>query len=227
MTVTTGSAAGPCSDLSVVEVAVGTSDLGLGMAGAVPGMILADLGARVTRVVGTESVAIDAGVTWGLAWTRDKEIVVTDDVDDTRARLADADVALVYGPEMLVEARGLGARDTCSPNPALVYARCRPSRTSTGTVDDYALLVEANAGFCTQLAGHREGAIFVDVRAAESGAAFLLTTSVLALLRRRALTGAGGWAETSLYDGMLSTLGCMIGRSERGVLPRERFRDCL
>src|SRR5262249_20436677 len=24
-----------------------------------------------------------------------------------------------------------------------------------------------------------------------------------------------GWAETSLYDGMLATLGCMIGRSER------------
>src|SRR5262249_42508421 len=153
----------PCSDLAVVEVVVGTSDLGLGMAGAVPGMILADLGARVARVVGTESVAIDAGVTWSVAWNRDKEVVVTDGVDDVRARLADADVALVYGPETLVEARGLGARDMCSQNSALVYARCRPSRTSTGTVDDYALLVEANAGFCTQLAGHREGPIFVDV----------------------------------------------------------------
>ena len=30
-------------------------------------------------------------------------------------------------------------------------------------------------------------------------------------------TGAGGWAETSLYDGMLATLGCMIGRSERAA----------
>jgi crotonobetainyl-CoA:carnitine CoA-transferase CaiB-like acyl-CoA transferase len=27
----------------------------------------------------------------------------------------------------------------------------------------------------------------------------------------------GGWAETSLYDGMLATLGCMIGRSERAA----------
>src|SRR5262249_53800710 len=108
-------------------------------------------------------------------------------------------------------------------DPALVYARCRPSRTSNGTVDDYALLVEANAGFCTQLAGHRAGPIFIDVRAAESGAAFLLTTSVLALLRRRALTGAGGWTETSLYDGMLSTLGCMIGRSERAPTEVEAY----
>ena len=40
---------------------------------------------------------------------------------------------------------------------------------------------------------------------------------MLALLRRRALTGDGGWAETSLYDGMLATLGCMIGRSERAA----------
>jgi len=40
---------------------------------------------------------------------------------------------------------------------------------------------------------------------------------VLALLLRRARTGAGGWAETSLYDGMLATLGCMIGRSERAA----------
>ena len=40
---------------------------------------------------------------------------------------------------------------------------------------------------------------------------------MLALLRRRALTGGGGWAETSLYDGMLATLGCMIGRSERAA----------
>jgi len=77
--------------------------------------------------------------------------------------------------------------------------------------------VEARAGFCTQLAGHRPGPIFVDVRASGIGTASLLTVSVLALLCRRAQTGAGGWAETSLYDGMLATLGCMIGRSERAA----------
>ena len=118
---------------------------------------------------------------------------------------------------------GLGFRDLHDGNPGLVYARCRPSRTANGTVDDYGLLVEANAGFCTQLAGHRPGPIFVDARATGSGAAFLLTASVLALLCRRAETGAGGWAETSLYDGMLSTLGCMIGRSERAPVEVESY----
>ena len=205
----------PCEGLVVVEVAIGVSDLGLGLAGGVPGMLLADLGASVTRVVGTEPVGIDRGLSWTRAWHRDKQIVATDDAIKVGELLAGADVALVYGPERLVESRGLGHHDVCAAHPGLVYARCRPSLTSSGTVDDYGLLVEARAGFCTQLAGHRPGPTFVDVRASGSGAAFLLTTSVLALLNRRAQTGAGGWAETSLYDGMLATLGCMIGRPER------------
>ena len=213
----------PCAGLSVVELAVGTSDLGLGMAGGVPGMILADLGASVVRVVGTEAVPIDEDVTWRRVWHRDKQIVTTDDRDEVHALLRDADIALVYGSEALVEARGLGFRDLQAVNPTLVYARCRPSRTAKGTVDDFGLLVEANAGFCTQLAGHRPGPIFVDVRAAASGTAFLLTVSVLALLCRRRATGLGGWAETSLYDGMLATLGCMIGRSERAPADVESY----
>ncbi len=220
---TAASTARPCVGLSVVEVAVGTSDLGLGLAGGVPGMILADLGASVVRIVGTERVPIDVGVTWGRVWHRDKHVVATDDRDDVYTRLRDADVALVYGPEALVEDRGLGFRDLHVVNPTLVYARCRPSRTARGTVDDYGLLVDAGAGFCTQLAGHRPGPIFVDTRAADSGAAFLLTTSVLALLCRRVQAGTGGWAETSLYDGMLSTLGCMIGRSERAPVEVESY----
>ncbi|SEG83873.1 Crotonobetainyl-CoA:carnitine CoA-transferase CaiB [Thermomonospora echinospora] len=207
----------PCGGLSVVEVAAGTSELGLGLAGGVPGMLLGDLGADVVRVVGARPVPLDADVPWGRAWHRDKRIVATDDRDEICELLRGADVALVYGPEELVERRGLGHRELAETNPGLVYARCRPSRTAKGTIADYGLLVEAAAGFCTQLAGHRPGPIFVDVRAPGVGTASLLTVSVLGLLRRRALTGAGGWAETCLYDGMLATLGCMIGRSERAA----------
>lgn len=185
-------------------------------------MLLADLGASVVRVVG-ERVPIDEDVPWSRAWHRDKRIVATDDRDEVFALLRDADVALVYGPEALVEGQHLGYRDLRAANPALVYARCRPSRTATGTVEDFGLLVEARSGFCTQLAGHRPGPIFVDARAPGIGAASLLLTSVLALLYRRARTGAGGWAETSLYDGMLATLGCMIGRSERAAPEIESY----
>ncbi|WP_018501719.1 CaiB/BaiF CoA-transferase family protein [Parafrankia discariae] len=213
----------PCAGLTVVEVAVGTSDLGLGLAGGVPGMLLADLGARVVRVVGTTTPAIDEHVAWGEVWHRDKELVVTDDAAQVRDLLAGADVAFVYGPEALVERRGLGHLDLRAANPGLVYVRCRPSRTSKGRGEDFGLLVEARAGFCTQLVGHRPGPVFVDAQAAGSGTAFLLTTSALALLRRRVGTGTGGWAETSLYDGLLSTLGCMIGRSERAATEIESY----
>jgi crotonobetainyl-CoA:carnitine CoA-transferase CaiB-like acyl-CoA transferase len=215
--VSDGAAGSPLAGLSVVEVAAGTSDLGLGLAGGLPGLLLTDLGAAVTRVVGTDTPGIDGWVPWGRAWHRDKRVVTVDDPGEIRSLLAAADVALVYGPEALVEGRGLGWRDLEPANPGLVYARCRPSRTATGTVDDHGLLVEARTGFCTQLAGHRPGPVFVDVRAPGAGAALLLTTSVLALLRRRALGAHGGWAETSLYDGMLATLGCMIGRSQRAA----------
>ncbi len=213
----------PCAGLTVVEVAVGTSELGLGLAGGVPGMILADLGASVVRVVGSQAAPIDRQVTWGRAWHRDKQTVVTDDAAEVAARLGDADVALVYGPPSRVEARGLGYGDVCATNPGLVYARCRPSWNATGTMDDYALLVEARSGFCTQLAGHRPGPIFLDYPATGGGTAFLLTTSVLALLGQRAATGRGGWSETSLYDGMLTTLGCMVGRSERAPVEVESY----
>jgi crotonobetainyl-CoA:carnitine CoA-transferase CaiB-like acyl-CoA transferase len=213
----------PCAGVKVVEIASGTSDLGLGAAGGVPGMLLADLGAEVVRVVDATAAPIDAEVSWGRVWHRDKRIIAGADRNEVFALLRAADVALVYGPEDLVESRLLGYREVRMVNPALVYARCRPSRTAAGTVADFGLAVEARAGFCTQLAGHRRGPIFVDVRASGMGTAYLLVTSVLALLCRRARTGAGGWAETSLYDGLLTTLGCMIGRSERAAPEVESY----
>jgi crotonobetainyl-CoA:carnitine CoA-transferase CaiB-like acyl-CoA transferase len=207
---------GPLSGLSVAELAVGVSDLGLGLAGGVPGMLLSQLGADVTRITARSGAEpADAGVPWGQVWHRGKRLIATDDADEIVAVLRAADVVLAYGAEDLVEARGLGYRDVAAACPAVVYARCRPSRTGTGTVEDYGLLVEARSGFCGQLEGHRPGPIFADVRAPGLGTAALLTTSVLGLLLRRAESGAGGWAETSLHDGMLATLGCMIGRSER------------
>jgi crotonobetainyl-CoA:carnitine CoA-transferase CaiB-like acyl-CoA transferase len=214
---------GPLGGLSVVEVVVGTSDLGLGLAGGVPGRVLADLGASVVRVTAPTAVPIDSGLPWSEAWHRDKQVVATDDRDRVFALLRHADVALVYGPEGLVEGRALGYRDLRAVNPSLVYARCRPSRTSAGVAADFGLLVEARAGLCTQLVGHRPGPIFVDVRAPGIGTASLLLVSVLALLCHRAQTGTGGWAETSLYDGMLATLGSMIGRSERAAPEIESY----
>ncbi len=204
----------PCQGLSVVELSCGASELGLGMAGGVPGMIFADLGASVTRIVDPSPLALDRDVAWGRAWHRDKQLLQTDDRARIRALLDRADVALVYGPEARIEQAGWSYQELSRSNRSLIHARVRASRTSRGTVEDYGLLVEASTGFYSQLSGHRDGPIFIDARAAGAGASFLLTTGVLALLRRRAITGVGGWLETSLYDGMLATLGTMIGRAE-------------
>ena len=214
---------GPLDGIRVVEVAIGASDLGLGHAGGVPGRLLADLGATVTRLVGPTAPPIDADVPWGRVWHRGKDVVAGADPGEIRDHLLRADVAFVYGPDALVEGRGLGWADVGATHPELVHVRCRPSRTATGELADHALLVEARSGFCTQLAAHRPGPMLVDVRASATGAAFVLTASALALLRRRELGGAGGWAETSLYDGMLATLGCMIGRSERAAPKVESY----
>lgn len=202
---------------------MGTSELGVGLAGGVPGMILGDLGARVVRLVSSATPDIDEEVSWGHAWHRDKQLVVADDAGTILDHLRGADVALVFGPESLVEGRGLGYRDIQATDSSLVYARCRPSRTGEGGLPDFSLLVEARSGFCTQLAGHRPGPTFIDVRAPGTGTAFILAVSVLGLLLRREQTGLGGWVETSLYDGLLATLGTMIGRSERAAPEVERY----
>jgi crotonobetainyl-CoA:carnitine CoA-transferase CaiB-like acyl-CoA transferase len=207
----------PCAGLRVVEVVAGTSELGLGLAGAVPGMLLAELGADVTRVVSAAPVGIDVGLQWGRVWNRRKRIVSVNSADEIRTLTASADVVLLYGTEALVEGRGLGAADLCAANPRLIAVRCRPSDVNGSTVEDYALLVEARSGFCGQLAGHRDGPILIDLNASAIGAASLVLASAFALLRSRETTGEGGSAETSLYDGMLATLGCMVGRSERAA----------
>ena len=89
----------PCAGLTGVEVAVGTSVLGLGLAGGVPGMILADLGADVVRVTGPDALPIDADLAWSRPWHRDKRVVITDEAEDVRVLLAEADEA---GAEQLV-----------------------------------------------------------------------------------------------------------------------------
>lgn len=203
----------PLEGFGVVELAVGVTDLGLGLAGGVPGMLFAQLGASVTRVVGTTPEPLDGSLEWATVWHRDKTIVRTDDPEEISSLVAGADIVIAYGGRDLVEGRGLGADDAVAANPRLAYVRCAPSIVDGSEVPDFGLLVEARSGFCSQLAGHRDGPIFVDVRATGSGGAFLIATSALALLYQRELTGVGGAADTTLYDGMLATLGCMIGRA--------------
>ncbi len=137
----------PLAGLSVVEVAVGCSDLGLGLAGGVPGMVLADLGANVVRVVGSTEPAIDEELAWGRAWHRDKR-VVRHRRPSRRFWGCSATPMSRWstGARRSSRAGGSATRTWQPLNPSLVYARCRPSRTARGTVEDFGLLVEARRG---------------------------------------------------------------------------------
>jgi crotonobetainyl-CoA:carnitine CoA-transferase CaiB-like acyl-CoA transferase len=88
-----------------------------------------------------------------------------------------------------------------------------------GAIPDVELLVAARAGVLTQFRGHRPGPVFADLAIASAGAALAATVGALARLYEREATGLGGWAETSLYDGVLAILPMVMGRLERPSSP--------
>jgi crotonobetainyl-CoA:carnitine CoA-transferase CaiB-like acyl-CoA transferase len=214
----TASTGAPLSGLRVVEVSLGLSQVGAGMAGSLPGALLRDFGADVVRLQSARRSTLDAGVEFSRVWDRGKEIVEIDDgvdpTDPVSALARDADVLFVAGPEASLEQRGLLYAELAGSNPRLINVRIRPSYNAAGPVPDLELLVQARAGLLTQIRGHRPGPVFGDLTVASAGAALSATVGALARLYEREVTGLGGWVETSLYDGLLAILPMIIGRVE-------------
>ncbi|SEP10542.1 CoA transferase [Trujillonella endophytica] len=206
--------------LRVVEVALGVPDVGAGLATHLPGRLLADLGAHVTHVRSRRRSTLDAGVESARAWDRGKEVVEVDDEElaaaaGTVAGLArDADVLLLAGAEERLERQGLTWAALSAANPRLVVVRLRPSATARGPLPDLELLVAARAGLLTQIRGSRPGPVFADLAIGAAGAGLSATVGALAALYERESTGRGGWAETSLYDGLQALLPMILGRVE-------------
>ena len=99
-------------------------------------------------------------------------------------------------------------------NPRLVVVRVRPSFNAAGSLPDLELLVAARAGVPTQIRSHHGAPAFPDLQIASAGDALAASVGALAILYERETTGVGGWAETSLYDGLLAILPMIIGRVE-------------
>ena len=118
------------------------------------------------------------------------------------------------GPEAVIERDGSGSRDLARANPRLVVVRIRPSFNAEGPLPDLELLVAARAGVPTQIRSHHGDPAFPDLQIAGAGAALAATVGALAILYERETTGVGGWAETSLYDGLLAILPMIVGRVE-------------
>jgi crotonobetainyl-CoA:carnitine CoA-transferase CaiB-like acyl-CoA transferase len=132
----------PLRGLRVVEVSLGVSVMGAGLAGSLPGTLFRDLGAEVIRVQSKRRPALDAGVEFARVWNRGKQVVDVDDENPPRAAetiaaaIRDADVAIIAGSENLVERRGLGYQHLAQDNPRLVVARVRPSCNALGATSD-------------------------------------------------------------------------------------------
>ncbi len=208
----------PLDGIRVLEVSLGLSAVGAGLAVSLPGSLLRDFGAAVTRLQSGPDSTLDAGVEFARDWNRGKEVV---DVGSERAgptvldRARVSDVVILGGSERLVEQAGLPYRGLAQVNPRLVVVRVRPSYNSLGPLPDLELLVQARAGALTQIMAHRAGPAFPDLAAASAGAGFSAAVGALAGLYRRESTGLGGWAETSLYEGLFAILPMITGRVER------------
>ena len=106
-----GSDRGPLEGVRVVEVSLGMSLIGAGMAGSLPGALLRDLGADVARVQLDRPSELDRGVEFSRVWDRDKALfeVPPDAPSGVVSDLVrHADVALLSGPESLLERQGIG-----------------------------------------------------------------------------------------------------------------------
>jgi crotonobetainyl-CoA:carnitine CoA-transferase CaiB-like acyl-CoA transferase len=191
--------------------------VGAGLAASLPGALLRDFGADVTRVQPVAGFTLDEGVEWPAAWDRGKHLVELGGetgASKVQELARDADVVFLVGGEESIERQGLGYQDLARSNPRLVFGRIRPSYNASGPMLDLELLVAARSGLLTQVRGHRPGPVFDDLSVASAGAALGVTAGALARLYEREATGTGGWVETSLYDGMLAVLPMIIGRVE-------------
>ena len=208
----------PLAGIRVVEAALGVSAVGAGLASSLPGTLLRDLGADVIRVQSRDKSTLDAGIEFARVWNRGKQVLESGDDrarDQVTALARDADVLLLAGDEARVEQGGLRYQTLARVNPALVVTRIRPSRNALGPIPDLELLVHARSGLLTQIRAHRPGVpAFGDLAVASAGAGLSAAVGALALLYQRESTGTGGWAETSLYDGLTALLPMIIGRVE-------------
>jgi crotonobetainyl-CoA:carnitine CoA-transferase CaiB-like acyl-CoA transferase len=211
----------PLAGIRVVEAALGVSVVGAGLASSLPGSLLRDLGADVARVQSRTRSALDQNIEFAPVWNRGKELTETDDDTDPaasattiKALARDADILLLAGVEDRIDRQGLAYQHLARENPRLIVVRIRPSGNARGALHDLELLVAARAGLLSQIRAHRPGPAFADLAIASAGAGLSAAVGALSLLYQREGTGQGGWAQTSLYDGITALLPMIIGRVE-------------
>jgi crotonobetainyl-CoA:carnitine CoA-transferase CaiB-like acyl-CoA transferase len=192
------------------------------LAGPFATMMLADLGATVTKIerpgVGDDTRAwgppYDAhgDATYFLSVNRNKDSLALDlgDPDDrARARrlALDADVLVENFRPGLMDGFGLGYEDLREDNPGLVYCSVTGfGREAGAALPGYDLLVQALGGLMS-ITGPADGEPQkVGVALVDVLAGLFTTVGVLAALQHRTASGAGQRVEVNLLGSLLAAL---------------------
>ncbi|HMJ33470.1 MAG TPA: CoA transferase [Baekduia sp.] len=192
------------------------------LAGPFATMLLADLGATVTKVerpgVGDDTRAwgpphdADGVATYFDAVNRNKDSVVLDlgvpdDLARARALAAGADVVVENFRPGVMEGLGLSGPQLCAERPALIYCSITGFGSGDGAaLPGYDLLIQALGGLMsiTGAAGgepQKVGVALVDVLAG-----LFAGVGILAALHHRERTGEGQLVEVNLLSSLLAAL---------------------
>jgi alpha-methylacyl-CoA racemase len=217
---------GPLQGVKVVEMA------GIGPI-SFTGMMLADLGAEVTRI---ERPA-GAGLAWGASPVLDRGRVHRE-VDLKSAAGVGEVLDLAAAAEVLIEGfrpgvmerLGLGPEECLARNPALVYGRMtgwgQSGRYAHTAGHDITYLAISGA---LHMIGEEDGKPVMPVNLLGdfgAGGAYLAFGVVSALLHARA-SGVGQVVDAAIVDGAASVTGMLHGFLELGVWKDERGVNLL
>jgi len=217
---------GPLSGLKVVELAA----IGPGPFAC---MILADLGAEVTRVDRADGRRSFAQ--WHQVLDRGRRVRALDlktpaGVAELFDLVADADILVEGFRPGVAERLGIGPDECLDRNPALVYARMTgwgqegPLARTPGHDINYLALTGA-----LHAIGEAGGPPVVPVNFLGDfgGGSMFLLAGVLAALYERESTGKGRVVDAAIVDGVGAMLGMLVGMRSAGQWQHERGTNLL
>ncbi|UCH87536.1 MAG: CoA transferase [Dehalococcoidia bacterium] len=205
---------GPFQGVSVLELASG-------IAGPYCGMLLADLGADVTKAEPPHGDPARGSPAFHV-WNRGKRSVIADaqSEEDRRTirRLAGGShVVIADLPPGQGEAVGLDYETLAGENPALVYCHMPPfgdKGPHAGRCSDDAL-VAAVGGVTGRQPSHSGAPVFVTIPASSYGAAMLAASAIGVALRVQERSGRGQKVTVSWVAGALAMqTGSLVGAQE-------------
>jgi crotonobetainyl-CoA:carnitine CoA-transferase CaiB-like acyl-CoA transferase len=193
------------------------------LAGPFATMVLADLGAEVTKV--ERPGGGDETRSWGPPYdergeatyfqsvNRNKQSRVLDlgveaDLAEIRRLAAEADVIVENFRPGLMAGKGLGYETLAAANPGLVYCSITGFGSGEGGAElpGYDLLIQALGGLMS-ITGQPDGEpTKVGVALVDVLAGLFATVGILAALRHREASGAGQLVEVDLFSSLLAAL---------------------